>query len=109
MCLPLAASFTAEICEAGQRATLLARMWILWIGGYILSCILGYFFLVHNQWRLVLLILCVPSLFALVLQMLVGRETLHYLWVKKESEKVHELVNEMCEENGNPLLTLDYI
>ena len=51
----------------------MAKMWIIWVCGYFVSCLLGYFILVHNQWRLMLLILCIPSVISLILHCFWGR------------------------------------
>ena len=64
--LPLSNFYTSEISPAAQRGPFMGKLWIIWVFGYLLSCTLGFFFLASNQWRLVLLILCVPSFFALL-------------------------------------------
>ena len=53
-----------------------------------------------------LLILYIPNVFSLVLHCFWGRQTLHYLWAKKELGAVHILVNEMCQQNGKPLISM---
>ena len=92
-CLPLTSSIMSEISPAKERGPFLAKLWIIWVCGYFASCLLGYLILTHNNWRLMLLILCLPSVLSLFIHCCWGRETVHYLWAKKEVKSVHLLVN----------------
>ena len=83
--LPLIGCYTAEIAPDHARPSLLSNTYMLWAGGYMFCLIFGYAFLPQNQWRIVSLILCLPSLLTLLSHYLFGRETLHYLWAKKET------------------------
>ena len=91
--LPLLGTYTAEIAPAHARGHFLSSIYVLWPIGYILSIVLAYIFFIHNQWRLVCLILCVPALLALLTYFGVGRETLTFLWAKKETVQAHKLIN----------------
>lgn len=70
-----------------MKSTLMTRPFILFSLGSILSCVLGWLFLPSKQWRFVLLIICIPGLVALVIHLLTGRESLHFLWVQKKKEE----------------------
>ena len=73
MSLPLVTAYTSEVTPSEWRAPFLGRLWIIWVSGYFVSCFLGYFFLTHNQWRMVMLILCLPSILALIFHFNFGR------------------------------------
>ena len=73
MSLPLTTAYTSEIAPAERRAPFLGRLWIIWVAGYFVSCILGYIFLTGNQWRMVMLILSLPSILALLFYFTLGR------------------------------------
>jgi MFS transporter, SP family, major inositol transporter len=100
ICMPLTCAFTNEISPSAKKTSLLSRMWIIWVTGYLLSCLLGWLLLAQGEWRLMLLVLVLPHILGLGAYYLAGRESLHYLWVRGETARVHALANEMCELNG---------
>lgn len=81
VCIPLATTYTTEISPASMRNTLLSRSWIYWSAGFFIGCLLGWAFLDKGLWRVDLLIICLPSILALIEHLMFGRESLHFLWV----------------------------
>lgn len=51
-----------------------------------------------------LLIVCLPALIALLVHILIGRETLHYLWVQKKAEETVAMIDYMCSLNERALI-----
>jgi MFS family permease len=80
--LALFSCYTTEVVPASKKGTLVVALWIIYVGGYLLSCFLGYFLLPNSQWKLLLFLLSVPSLIALITYFCFQRESLHYLWIK---------------------------
>ena len=84
MCLPLTSTYSSEVTPSAKRGNLLGMLWNAWVVGQLLTCLLCYFFLNFNQWRLVLLFLSLPGLVALILYCFFGRESIHFLWQTKQ-------------------------
>jgi MFS family permease len=64
ICLPLSASYITEISPGYMRATLLSKSRVYWSAGCLFSCVLGWILLQNNSWRVMLLAICLPGLYA---------------------------------------------
>ena len=56
------------------------------------------------MWRILLFALFLPGVYALYEHWKYGKESLRYLWVTDQREKVCDLINYMCRLNGRPVL-----
>lgn len=109
ICLPLSASYITEISPGNMRATLLSKSRVYWSAGCLFSCILGWLLLQDQAWRLMLLAICIPGLYAWYEHWREGRESLRYLWVQKRKEEVCSVVDLMCDLNEKPRVEHSYI
>jgi MFS transporter, putative metabolite:H+ symporter len=90
---PLFSCYATEVSPNSKKGTLVTALWIIFVGGYLLCCLLGYFLLPNSQWRLLIFLLCIPSILALVTYCFFQRESLHYLWSKGKAEEAHRMIN----------------
>lgn len=98
--LPLSATFVSEITPTKDRAERLSFSRVIWNLGTILTCVLSYFLLDgyergEAQWRMLLLLVCLPGVMALGLHLTYGRESPRYLLLKGKYEEAREIMKEM--------------
>jgi MFS family permease len=82
--LALFSVYAVEVTPATQRRTVVTVLWIIFIAGYLTSCVLGYFMLQGKQWQLMTLLLCIPNILAIISFHTFQKESIHYLWAKRD-------------------------
>ena len=91
--LPLTATYITEIVPGSARGGILTLSRIYWSAGCFAACVLGYFLLKSDHWRVLLFLICLPSFYAIYDLVTVGRESLRYLWVRKDFEEVKSILD----------------
>jgi len=98
--LPLSATYMSECTPSENRSIILTKSRTYWSSGCLVTCVLAWGFLYTHRWRSLLLVICIPGVYALWEHMRVGKESLRYLWAHKRTEEVSELLNYMAELNS---------
>jgi MFS family permease len=80
---PLSGTYISEISPAAERTKLLIYTRYFFSGGAILTCLLGWYMLKTNSWRILLFLICLPGIYAYWEHRRMGRESLKYLWIHK--------------------------
>lgn len=92
--------YMTEITTIDHRSTLFVKFGIFYLSGFAYICIFGYFLLTPQWWRYTAVVVYVPCLVAVGLYCCWSRETLQYLWARREGEKLEEVVDWMGRENN---------
>lgn len=61
---PLSGSYVGEVTPTAQRAKLLIYARYYFSFGMISTCLIGWYLLQYNAWRLLLFIICLPGIYA---------------------------------------------
>lgn len=80
--LPLTATYITEVVPGSHRATILSYSRIYWSLGCVFACLAGWLLLTNNHWRILLLVLCFPSFYAVYDIVYNCKESLRFLWVR---------------------------
>jgi putative MFS transporter len=64
--LPISGTYISEISPTEFRAMLVAKSRIYWSLGCLFTFLFGWYLLKLHYWRLLLLVICVPGIYALI-------------------------------------------
>ena len=87
--------YITEITINKHRGSLLVTFFILIFLGFFYVCITGYFLLTPYLWKYMSVVIFVPCLVAIGLYCCYMKESLQYLWAKKDGEGLYETINWM--------------
>lgn len=91
--LPLTATYITEIVPGSVRGHVLTLSRIYWSAGTFAACVLGWFLLQGGHWRILLFTICLPSFYAIYDIHHNGKESLRYLWVRKDIDEVISIID----------------
>ena len=107
--LPLTATYITESVPISYRAKCFTISRVCWAIGILSTCILSWFLLASNHWRILLALITIPSILAIFDILKNGRESLRFVWVRKDVEQVKEILDTLTSQNGREAVPLSTI
>ena len=78
--------YITEVTTNEHRPALFLKLGLAFIGGFAYACLTGYFLLTPALWRYMFVVMYVPCLISVGIYCCWAKETLQYLWAKKEKD-----------------------
>ena len=103
---PLSRKYISEITPNESRLILLTRLRTYFAIGCLFAYVVAWGLLEYHKWRLLLVIICIPEIYALYEISQNGKESLQYLWNNKKKNEAYELILYMTRLNGRQEVTL---